>query len=286
MTVTNIPAQEYLIYAIPDYALPREDLAIEGQFISQVLWVSFQIEKDGKISWKGKKRPERTTKLAQGFLLTCAKKVYCIEVLEKKSTQENFLYHLQILLKEESNLSEVQFDWEYLPPHLASAYNNLLARVHRILWPRVLLSATVFPQLDFTPMLRKFPHFPSILQVSDRVVVMLYDRHGPNTSAGCVSPMSWLRKNINYLERFNKKQILLGVPLYGYCFRNGKARAISRSQFFDIKSHIKKEDGCYVKETADKGQCYYPSEEIYSFFQESLKKGFAGLAFWRLGFEN
>lgn len=275
---TSITAKPLYLYAIPDY-LPKEySFTLFGKNPHRILWVGYKVQKDGKINWQMRKKIPQNLPFSQGLVIGCEKSLYCLSILTNPKTEKIFFEQLKKL----PTVDEIQFDWEYLHPQYAMAFTQFLSKVRNYLPKSTILSSTVFPQIDFPEVLKNFPDFKSLLNTVDFVYVMLYDRHGPNTQAGCVTPLSWLKENLSYLSNFQKDKIVLGAPLYGYCFSKHKLRAITKSEFFHSYKTKSEKEGCYEKENS-KEICYYPSPKLYETYENS--HGFAGTSFWRAGFE-
>lgn len=124
----------------------------------------------------------------------------------------------------ERGVDGLVLDVEYLSvevkPHLVAFtadLNRLLKRHGRQLW------VAVFPQVDFPEEYAGLHSLADLATASDGVVLMTYDKHGPNTGPGPVAPFMWVSQNAAAaLEQVPAEKLLLGLPAYGYVWHEYK----------------------------------------------------------------
>ncbi|ACX51368.1 glycoside hydrolase family 18 [Ammonifex degensii KC4] len=162
------------------------------------------------------------------------------------------------------------------------------------------LAVSVVPHVQVSPEVSGIYDYGALAQLVDKVALMTYDRHQDSSPPGPVAPFGWVEDNIKEAlnQGFRREQILLGIATYGYDWPAGRAGGFSRPTK-DIMEHASRL-GVPVKWSDQYQEPYYiytaPNgkqreiwfENSYTFRQkiELMKKyRLAGIAIWRLGFE-
>ncbi len=196
-------------------------------------------------------------------------------------------------LLESEHLTALHLDFEYLPPIDAPLLAEFL-KVLRTSCKGARLSMAVFPQIGFPKERAGFHDLAIIGPHLDEIVLMCYDLHGPGTSPGPVTDITWSDRNIAHALKFlSPRQIWLGVPAYGYSWEaSGRAAALS------ARSGVREAKRCKAARHGS-GTLYYEcagarglrrawiADRHTRALMERLaaKHGLRGTALWRLGFE-
>ncbi len=300
------PTERRMVYVQPEALPPDYDWQFRSVTFTDIVWVGYRFNERGELQYANAKQLPRLmkNKPQKQYLLLSLKNIPSGTILLTDPTAgEHSRKSAAAVLSQYPEISGVQFDFEHLPPRLSSNYTAYIQRMRNFIHRSIELQVAVFPPVDFPEHLKDFHDLPALLQASDGLVVMLYDRHRPGSKPGCVTPLGWLQQNLAELQKLPRGKLWLGVPLYGYKFSTPKTTAISRSAFYrNYTSYrwpaasgkntsprytpYKYEDGCLVQELSDGSKLYYPAEELYETYATAYKKyGFAGLAFWRAGWE-
>ncbi len=192
-----------------------------------------------------------------------------------------------------NNWSGCHFDFEYLPPQYAHHYAEFLKQF-RAIAPDIHLSAAIFPQLEFNPQHSAFHDCALLSAYLDAIVLMCYDYHNPKTKPGPVTSIHWTQKNIEYVLKFFKpQQVWLGIPAYGYIWRNDTYYSVitmkTLSRYLSLYSNYRHNSGTialeYTQHT-DQFIAYIPDVETHrQLYQLAYTYQLKGIALWRLGFE-
>ena len=188
-------------------------------------------------------------------------------------------------MKNSPQIAGLQLDFEYLPPQYAAAFVSYIRELRAALPRDKSLHVAVFPPVGMPEAWRGFFDLRELATASDGIVVMLYDYHRPGSAPGCVSGIEWLHENIRSLDQLPREKIWLSAPLYGYHFAGKKTTATGKSRFEKRKGSRSEADGCYRIQSAA-GETFYPSPALYREYDRlGRENGFAGVAYWRAGFE-
>ena len=77
--------------------------------------------------------------------------------------------------------------------------------------------------------------YHAIGQVADQVRLMGYDYHWADSGPGPVAPIGWIRTVLAYAKtQIPANKIILGVPVYGYDWVDGKGTPVSWLQAFQL----------------------------------------------------
>ena len=213
------------------------------------------------------------------------------KILTSNKIQDNLLDSIKKIL-EDMNTQHVQFDFEYLPASMVDAYAGFLKKVNKSL-PGIRVSAAVFPQVEFPATWAGFHDLSVIGDHLDYMVLMCYDLHRKGTVPGPVVTVEWARKSIRKsLGHMKSKDILLGVPSYGYrwCGKGDKKKVTALSARY--VERLGRRYG-FVRHPSGNILVAYNSCKIFASDNtmiSSLQKlvdefNLAGTALWRIGFE-
>ncbi len=187
----------------------------------------------------------------------------------------------------------IHFDFEYLPAAYSNAYVQFLKKFRSIA-PDIKLSAALFPQIEFHKEHAAFHNYEKLSPFFNEVVIMCYDYYNPKTKPGPVTDMQWTMKNIEYALRFFKShQIWLGVPAYGYMWKNGKYHSVITTrtipEYTSIYSNYRHSSGTlcieYIKNNDMFIALVSDTVTIKKLQHLATLYSLKGTALWRLGFE-
>lgn len=192
--------------------------------------------------------------------------------------------------------------FEMIPPALKTQYVAFVQDLSAKLRSQgMTLFVSVFPPKEMPQSVVGGYDYRQLAAHSDRLVILMYDRHWTDTEAGPVSPAPWVESNLAYLARtVDPKKLIMAVPLYGYDWpgetRLGKPEYISAKQAVEraaARGVPLKWDGSakepyynYVENGLDR-EVYFGSGKAAATRAMLAKKyGLRGIALWRLGFED
>lgn len=203
------------------------------------------------------------------------------DFLISKKAQKKFIKNAISQLSKEPLWSGLHLDMEHIPKVNQKEWIGFLVHLRNSLAqanPNYKLSLAVFPNIDFDRIKQKM-HDPRLLRnMADEVVLMAYDYHGTDARKGPVSSYSWIQKNILFALRFYKpKQLWLGLPLYGYAFRNNKSVVVSRRAGLGSKR---------LQKFLFHGHSLPSDIFLKRAIEYAAEKELRGVAFWRAGFES
>jgi len=283
-----------MLYVVPD-ALPGQyDWKPLGNAVNGTVWFGTRLDAQGHLggaerlfsameihSWEN-----FTRNFTRYLLITPENEKAAQRLLSDTRRAQRSFTAIAGLLQKNNSIAGVQLDFEYLPVSFAEKYVAFARGLKQHLPAGRTLHIAVFPPIGMPQQWSGFHKLAELAAVSDGLFVMLYDYHRPGSKPGCVSGISWLRKNARQLALLPREKIWLGAPLYGYRFAGHKTTAISRSGFTKLKRNRTEADGCLLVETAAGVQSYYPAAALYAEYDALVREnGFAGVAYWRAGFE-
>lgn len=185
------------------------------------------------------------------------------------------------------------FDFEYIPSQYAPKLSQFL-KTFKATAPDISLSMAMFPQVEFDPTVASFHNFTLLSPHLDAIVLMCYDYHNPKTKPGPVTSIAWAEKNIDYaLKFFMSQQIWLGIPAYGYMWKNDTFySAIPMkllSKYLYSYRHYRHYSGTIMIDYIQHNNhfvAYIPDTTTHNQLQQIAQKyNIKGIAIWRLGFE-
>lgn len=305
----NAPAHNHehvprrMLYVVPEALPARYSWQIHGEPVSDIVWVGTRLNRKGELTGAGtvlaamdihSSRPPGDSsameihsrgKFTHHLLVGPTGVDAGTQILTTAPIRTATHAVLVQLLKDSPQVDGLQLDFEYLPPQYATAFVSYIHELRAALPKTKSLHVAVFPPVGMPQAWRGFHNLPELAAASDGIVVMLYDHHRSGTAPGCVSGIGWLQQNVQVLQELPRAKIWLGAPLYGYHFQRKKTSAIGKSRFEKRKGSRSEADGCYQVQSAA-GETYYPSHALYLEYDRQVReKGFAGVAYWRAGFE-
>lgn len=183
----------------------------------------------------------------------------------------------------------IHLDFEYLPPEYARLLGLFLDELRKEYHGAITMA--VFPGIGFPGKWSGFHDLSIIAPRVDGMVLMCYDLNGSHTGPGPVTDVKWAEKNIVYALRHCKPgRLWLGVPAYGYRWCGGTATALSSKQGVKLaaRNNARRDpSGTLVYKTANSCLTYISDRKTRSLLAHiAAQYGLAGIAIWRIGFED
>jgi spore germination protein YaaH len=180
-------------------------------------------------------------------------------------------------------------------------YTEFVKRLRDALKPlRKTLAISVIPKVQVPSEVAGIYDYGALARLVDHVALMTYDRHQDSGPPGPVAPFSWVQQNIDETERlgFKPSQIFWGIATYGYDWPAGQPGGFSRptreiedraaETGVEVKWSNRYQEPYYVYTAPNGRQREIWFENRYTLRQKiDLMKKYrlAGIAIWRLGFE-
>lgn len=209
-----------------------------------------------------------------------------------------------ILLVERFGFDGINLDFEYVAPAdrdkfslFASMLGDQLRTRRR--WFTISVAAKTADR-DFAHSFNGGFDYRALGRVADHLMLMAYDRHYAGGPPGPVAPLDWVHQVLTYAgSRVHPARLVLGVNAYGYdwhspgvraravVMRNVGAWAAAREAqlFWDPVAHVpyaRYSDAGGVERQA----WLENSKSIGSKMDLVRYHGIAGLAWWRMGYED
>jgi spore germination protein YaaH len=138
----------------------------------------------------------------------------------------------------------------------------------------------------------------AIGQNSDRVALMTYDEHEPSSAAGTIASIGWVQNVVNYaVSVISRGKLLLGTAAYGYDWSSAGAKAYG----IDDVNRLASTQGAQIKWDSNYKSPYFNYKDANGishtvWFENGTSLSYkldivnncnlAGIAIWRLGFDN
>jgi len=207
-----------------------------------------------------------------------------------------------VALVQREKYAGVDIDYEELHATDGRAFSQFATDLAAALHKRgKVLSVAVFPQTA-TPA----PGQPNASQdyavlgrVADQVRIMAYNYHWANSAPGATAPISWIRSVMRYAtSQMPASKVVLGVPLFGYDWPDGKASASTVSwlqalrlsrQYHASASYSKAAQApyfSYVSGGRSHTVWFENAESSTAKFEVAKGSGAAGVYLWMYGYED
>jgi spore germination protein YaaH len=140
--------------------------------------------------------------------------------------------------------------------------------------------------------------YPRIGEIADLVAIMTYDEHWYGGSTGPIASLPWVEKVINYtVSQMPREKILLGIPAYGYDWSgSGGCQNVFWNKAADLASanggaiwHDESSSPYFIynDKWGDKHEVWFENQTSLELKLDLVNSsGIAGVAIWRLGFED
>jgi len=253
----------------------------------------FVITKEGTIVIRCRRHLAQLTSIAQHVGIT----IYPVITFESVSAGRRVLGQTTLAEKTAQNIAAIarqnrftgiHLDFEYLPPEDAGRLSAFLSLLRRHFKGKITMA--IFPQIDFPSRWAAFHELSIIAPCLDGIALMCYDYHAAHTGPGPVTSLTWAEKNVRHALRYLKPdQIWLGVPAYGYRWCGGTARPISARETARLAHSMTGERDPSGTLHLTVGGCeIFVSDKKSRELLIGLARRYnlAGIALWRLGFED
>ncbi len=138
-----------------------------------------------------------------------------------------------VALVQQHNYAGIDIDYEELHAGDQQAFTRLVTDLAGALHAHgKILSVAVFPQTA-TPgsgQPNAAQNYAALGKAADQVRIMGYNYHWANSAPGATAPIGWIRSLLRYAtSQMPASKIVLGIPLFGYDWPDGKASAATIS---------------------------------------------------------
>lgn len=218
-------------------------------------------------------------------------------ILQNEASMNNAITNLINLVKQ-NNLDGLNIDFELIPANVRDHLSEFMRRLRAGLPKGKVLGVSVFPVYKIDPSVSGAYDYAALGQSVDQFVIMLYNRHQDNSPPGPNAPLDWVRKNIEYaLTKLPAKKIFVGVPGYGWDWRQGTDKADYRGSA--QLAQIAQQNGAnvqwdkssqtpfftYSDQTGQRIAWYESPESAKLKLNLINQHRLGGVAMWRIGFE-
>lgn len=208
-------------------------------------------------------------------------------VLDQTTLAEKTAQNIAVIARQ-NRFTGIHLDFEYLPPEDAGRLSAFLSRLRRHFKGKITMA--IFPQIDFPSRWAAFHELSRIAPCLDGIVLMCYDYHATHTGPGPVTSLTWAEKNVRHaLQYLKPHQIWLGIPAYGYRWCGGKARPVSAREAVGLaRSMAGERDSSGTLHLSGGGCEIFVSDKKSRDLLINMARRYhlAGIALWRLGFED
>jgi spore germination protein len=222
------------------------------------------------------------------------------QVLSVEENRSNLTDNILSLL-EEHGYDGVNIDLEGILLKDRDYYNGFLKELKEKLSPRGFLLTVSIPARTAHDIPNNWSgayDYARIGETADLVAVMTYDEHWFGGDPGPIASLPWVERVLDYsVSQIPREKILLGIPAYGYDWSSdGECRSVPWSKAGELAS----ENGganwhnesstpyiIYYDESGDRHETWFENESSLELKLDLVNNsGVAGVAIWRLGFED
>lgn len=199
-----------------------------------------------------------------------------------------------LALVQEYGYSGVNLDFEGIAPADRAAFTAFVSRLAVVLHAHhkyVTLSVPAETGSDPADAWTGAYDYQALGQAADLLILMAYDEHNQNSSAGPIAASTWVREVLSYaISAVPPSKLVLGIPGYGYDWSAGGNVALSYQQAETLaEQYHQPTTGGHFTYVAD-GQVHTVWFENRSTLLQkfTLIEGYElrGMALWRLGIED
>ena len=123
----------------------------------------------------------------------------------------------------------IDIDYEELHPADRAAFTHFVSQLADALHARgKVLSVAVFAQLagQSSNARNTAQDYSALGKAADQVRIMGYNLHWANSAPGATAPIGWVKSVVRYASsQMPAAKVVLGIPLYGYNWPDGKSPA-------------------------------------------------------------
>nr|WP_156319884.1 polysaccharide deacetylase family protein [Bacillus sp. FJAT-18017] len=186
----------------------------------------------------------------------------------------------------------INIDFEEVHPKDKGQFTQFMDKLYKAFHEQGLMVT-----VDVPPNNPSF-NYPALAKSSDRVFVMLYDRHHSISAPGPISPSNWAKESLSQLGIPSEK-LIVSLGNYGYNWEeNAKqpAEPITFSEIMklgstsDLKVHWSSVAGNpylrYKQDGKNHTVWFLDAATFYNQMKLAIDSGSRGVALWRLGSED
>ncbi|WP_066637911.1 glycosyl hydrolase family 18 protein [Desulfolucanica intricata] len=192
----------------------------------------------------------------------------------------------------------INIDFELIPPQLSNEFATFIKLIKSELQNKLVM-VSVFPKVDFPEQYHGAHDYQKLEPFADYICLMAYDKSSPKTGPGPIAPIRWVEDNINNaLKTIPPHKLILAVNAYGYdwSLQSGTVEAVGISQA-EKKAAVNQTKLLWdrpsqtpyfnYQENNNKHTVWYENNQSVALKVNLAQKyNLAGIAFWRLGYEN
>jgi spore germination protein len=138
-----------------------------------------------------------------------------------------------VALVRRQNYAGIDIDYEELHAGDRQAFTQFITELASALHAHgKVLSVAVFPQMAAPGGNQpdSAQDYAALGKVADQVRIMGYNYHWANSAPGATAPVGWVRSLLRYAtSQMPASKVVLGIPLFGYNWPDGKAPAATLS---------------------------------------------------------
>jgi len=137
-----------------------------------------------------------------------------------------------VALVQRQNFAGIDIDYEELHASDQRAFTQFITELAGALHAHgKILSVAVFPQTAAPSSSQPTAQdYAALGKAADQVRIMGYNFHWANSAPGATAPIEWIRSLLRYAtSQMPASKVVLGIPLFGYDWPDGKASAATVS---------------------------------------------------------
>ncbi|MBW3564790.1 MAG: hypothetical protein KY459_08695 [Acidobacteria bacterium] len=282
-----------------------ESLQLHGAILDESNPVWYTLEADGSIdkvwnaenpSWRAAMSGSRLLPTIQnygngGFDDERVTRIISDPVLRARHIED------LVVLVVQNAYDGIDIDYERIPASSRDDFSAFVTELARELHATgKLLSVTVHPKTSASQDWRGpgGQDWPVIGAAADSVKIMAYDYHWSTSTAGALSPLSWVTDVARYATNsIPASKVVMGLPWYGYDWLGNRGTAVTWKQATALaKSNnvtpVRDADG-ELTFSYDGRTVFFQDAESYRLKINAILKvapGIGGITQWRLGDED
>ncbi|OCA83373.1 transposase [Bacillus sp. FJAT-27225] len=205
--------------------------------------------------------------------------------------EEEFIKNMMRYVKR-NEFDGINIDFEEVHPKDRDEFSQFMDKLYNVFHPKGLMVT-----VDVPPDNPSFD-YSSLAKRSDRVFVMLYDRHHAESSPGPIAPQKWAKESLSQLKIPSEK-LIVSLGNYGYNWKEGSkqpAEPIAFSEIMELGSHSNlqihwnsKAGNPYLRYKQGNNNhtvWFLDAATFYNQMRLAIDSGSRGIALWRLGSED